>query len=107
ETARDAASAYETLRIERVDLIVCDTELDDMDGLTFFRRLSDEQRLRSIPFMFLSADSSVAAKVSALRAGADDYLFKPCDVAEFVARAEALVARERKMREASCARSFS
>jgi CheY-like chemotaxis protein len=107
ETAQDAGAAQETLKSELVDLIVCGTELDDMDGLTFYHRLSAQHRLRSIPFIFLSADKSVSSKVNALRAGADDYIVKPCDVGEFVARAESLISKQRRLREVTRSRSFS
>lgn len=107
EPAADAAAAIEILATQVVDLVICDTDLPDTSGLALYRRLTQEHRLRHIPFVFLSADRAVATKVAALRAGADDYMVKPCDVAELVARAEALVGRQRRMRDALRARSYS
>lgn len=101
EAAHDAESALEILKVQPIDMIVCDNDLSDMNGLAFFRRLSRESRLRTVPFVFLSADRSVETRVAAIRAGVDDYIVKPCDVAELLARAEALVNRQRRARETS------
>ncbi len=107
ESAKDAASALEILRSARVDLIISDTDLVDTGGLAFFRRLSHESRLRSVPFVFLSADRAVETKVAALRAGVDEYLTKPCDVAELIARMESLVSKQQRVREALRQRSYA
>jgi CheY-like chemotaxis protein len=107
ETAQDGAAALEILKLQAIHLIVSDTELVDMDGLRLYRRLTQESRLQSIPFVFLSADTEVTTKIEALRAGVDDYLVKPCEVAELVARASALVARQRRIRQILRSREFS
>jgi DNA-binding response OmpR family regulator len=107
EGAKDATGALEVLRTTPVDLIIADTDLPDMDGLQFHRRLGQESRLKGIPFIFLSADTRVPTRVAALRAGADEYLTKPVEAAELTCRAEALIARRRAGREALRNRSFS
>jgi CheY-like chemotaxis protein len=107
ESANDAQAALEILGTQVIDLIVSDTDLADENGLAFYRRLAQASRLRSIPFLFLSADRSVETKAAALRAGVEDYLMKPCDVVELVARAEAAVLRQRRFREALRARTYT
>jgi CheY-like chemotaxis protein len=107
ESAYDVAGALEVLKAQHVEVIVSDTDLADANGLAFFRRLAQETRLRSIPFVFLSADRTRDTKLAALRAGVDDYLVKPCDVDELVARAESLVLRQRRMRDALRTRSYA
>jgi CheY-like chemotaxis protein len=107
EAVNDAASALEVLGTQLVDVIVSETMLTDMNGLRFFRRLTQESRLRSIPFVFLSADKRADTKVLALRAGVDDFITKPCDVAEFAARVDALVERQRRTREEANKRSYT
>jgi len=106
ESATDAMTAVEILKVHSVDLIVSESDLPDMNGLRFFRQLGQEQRLRDISFVFLSSDRRADSKIAAFRAGADDYLTKPCDVAEFRARAEALVARRRRLRDAQRRRNY-
>src|SRR5688572_6492120 len=83
ESAIDAAGALETLSTRTVDAIVAEIDLNDMNGLQLFRRLSQERRLRSIPFIVLSSDRRPSTKVAALRAGVDDYQTKPCEATEF------------------------
>ncbi len=107
ETVEDAAGAIDILRNQLVDLIVTETDLRDMNGIQLVRRLAQESRLRSIPVLFLSADSRVTTKVLALKAGADDYLVKPCDAPELVARINAQIGRQRRVRDAWRRRAYN
>jgi CheY-like chemotaxis protein len=106
EAAESAAAAIEILRVQAVELIIADTDLSDANGLQFYRTLSQESRLRGIPFVFLSADRRPEAKIAALRAGVADYLVKPCHGGEFAARAIALVERERRIRSSARRRNY-
>ena len=106
EAAESAAAAIEILRVQAVELIVADTDLSDTNGLQFFRALSQESRLRGIPFLFLSADRRPEAKMAAFRAGVADYLIKPCHSGEFAARAISLVERERRARASARRRNY-
>jgi DNA-binding response OmpR family regulator len=99
ETALDGAGALEILGHTPVHAIIAETEFPDMNGLYFFRLLNGESRLRNIPFMFLSSDARVATRVVAFGAGVDEYLVKPCDVAELVARVKSLIGRQRRALE--------
>jgi DNA-binding response OmpR family regulator len=76
---------------EEYDLIVLDLMLPDCDG----RRLCADLRRRRVqtPVLMLTALSSTSDKVSGLDAGADEYLTKPFDIDEFVARVRALLRR--------------
>lgn len=107
EAALDAAGALETLSNRVVDAIVAEIDLNDMNGLQLFRRLSQERRLRSIPYIVLSSDDRPSTKVAALRAGVDDYVTKPANAAEFCARTVALVNRQRRARDQLRQRSFT
>jgi CheY-like chemotaxis protein len=106
EAAESAAAASEILRVQAVELIVADTDLPDASGLHFFRTLTQESRLRGIPFMFLSADRRPEAKMAAFRAGVSEYLIKPCHSGEFAARAISLVERERRARASARRRNY-
>jgi CheY-like chemotaxis protein len=107
EGAVDGAGALEILAKNPVHLIVADTDLADMNGLQLYRRLSQETRLRSIPFVFLSADARVTTKTVAFNAGVDEYLVKPCDGVELAARAKALIGRQRRIGSVLRARSYT
>ncbi|HET7500282.1 MAG TPA: response regulator [Kofleriaceae bacterium] len=106
EAAESAAAAIEILRVQSVELIIADTDLSDANGLQFYRALTQESRLRGIPFVFLSVDRRPEAKIAALRAGVADYLIKPCHGGEFAARAIALVERERRIRAGARRRNY-
>jgi two-component system, OmpR family, alkaline phosphatase synthesis response regulator PhoP len=79
------------------DVILLDISLPERDGLTIL----DELRQKNIntPVMMLTARGDTATKVQALEMGADDYLPKPFDVAEMIARVNALVRRSQSDRE--------
>ena len=72
------------------DLVVLDLGLPDIDGIDFIR---DLRSWSEAPIIVLSARSTETDKVTALDAGADDYLSKPFGVAELVARVRALLRR--------------
>jgi DNA-binding response OmpR family regulator len=106
ESALDGAGALDILAHTQIHAIIADTELIDMNGLQLFRRLATESRLRAIPFLFLSSDSRVATRVLAFEEGVDDFLIKPCDVRELVARLKAIVERRRREQEAVRRRGY-
>jgi two-component system cell cycle response regulator len=71
------------------DLILLDSILPDLDGHEVCRRLKQAPATRRIPVVFLSAHSDVADRVRGLGLGAVDYLAKPFDVREMLARVQA------------------
>jgi CheY-like chemotaxis protein len=107
EVANDAAAAFDIMSSSPVDLVISETSLADMNGANFIRKVKLERRLRDVPFVFLSANQKVEARVEAIRAGADAYLGKPCDASELVAYARALVTRRRASFEERGRRSYT
>ncbi len=73
------------------DIIVLDLMLPDMDGLEVLRRLRDARV--ETPVLILSGQTEAETKVKGLGSGADDYLTKPFDKAELMARIQAIVRR--------------
>ena len=71
------------------DVILLDISLPEVDGREILRRI--REREAATPIMMLTARFDIPSKVAALDAGANDYLTKPFDVAELVARVRALV----------------
>ena len=73
------------------DLIILDLMLPRMDGLTLLKRLRARQD--RTPTLILTAKEGAASTIELLNAGADDYLSKPFDLGELIARAKALIRR--------------
>lgn len=91
--AADGAAALAALDAD-VDVVLLDLGLPDIDGIDLCRRI----RARTgTPILIATARSEVQDRIHGLRAGADDFLVKPYDVRELVARIEAVTRRVRAM----------
>jgi DNA-binding response OmpR family regulator len=89
--ASDAAAGLETATVQPFDVIILDWLLPDGDGLEVCRTLRGRGVLS--PILMLTSRGEVEDRVSGLEAGADDYLAKPFNLAELLARMRALVRR--------------
>ncbi|WNC28741.1 response regulator transcription factor [Thermosynechococcus sp. PKX82] len=92
EVVHDAESALEYLEATAFDLLILDLGLPRMDGLRLCQIL--RQRAYQLPILILTARNTSTDKVMGLDAGADDYLVKPFDLAELLARVRALLRRQ-------------
>jgi DNA-binding response OmpR family regulator len=98
DTALDGRDALSRVHIEQAyDLVLLDLMMPRMDGLTFLRTIRSEGY--AMPVLVLTARDLTNDKVAGLDAGADDYLTKPFDLDELLARVRALLRRNgnRKM----------
>jgi formate hydrogenlyase transcriptional activator len=77
------------------ELILLDVRLPDMDGFQVCRRLKEDRRSRNIPVIFISALDEVVDKVKGFDAGGVDYITKPFQVGEMLARVEAHLSLKR------------
>lgn len=84
----DGVQADQLLSAEAYDAVVLDLALPRLDGLEVLRRA--RERSNTVPMLILTASGETADRVRGLNAGADDYLPKPFDLAELVARLRAL-----------------
>ena len=99
-TAGDGRSAVEIAWREQPDLVLLDLLLPVLDGFEVCRILRQEM---SVPILMLTARTEEIDKVVGLEVGADDYLTKPFNMRELMARIKALLRRVRLDREAAAA----
>ena len=88
---RDGVMAEEALKSEQYDLVLLDLGLPKRDGLDVLRTL--RQRRATVPVLVATARDGVADRIAGLDAGADDYVLKPYDIDELLARIRALLRR--------------
>lgn len=91
-TAEDGLKAKEFLEKNCVDLILLDVMIPGMDGFT----LINEIKKYDTPIIFVTARESVLDRVKGLRLGADDYIVKPFETVELLARIEVVLRRYNK-----------
>lgn len=99
DVARDGAAAWNLVEAIDYDLIVLDVTLPKLNGLQFCQQLriaemqKHKQVKSAVPVLMLTARDTVADKIVGLDAGADDYVTKPFDLEELMARVRALLRR--------------
>lgn len=93
DMASSGAEALARLGSKRPDLIILDVMMPDMSGLEVCQRIRAGRATARLPILMLSARGLVADRVTGLKSGADDYLPKPADTGELIARVEALLTR--------------
>ena len=88
--AHNAEDAYSLLQDDTISLILLDIMLPDKDGLTLAKEI---RNLSATPIIFLSAKAGIDDKVTGLESGADDYITKPFEEKELVARIHTVLRR--------------
>jgi diguanylate cyclase (GGDEF)-like protein len=99
--AHDGAEALEVINANLPDLALVDVMMPKMDGIEVVRRLRAAASTASLPVIMLTAKSQPTDKVVGLSAGADDYIVKPFDTLELVARVRSTLRRNADMRAVS------
>jgi two-component system KDP operon response regulator KdpE len=102
--ALEARSAFELIDAEMPDIIVLDIMLPEIDGYELCQRIRE---FSAVPIIMLTAKVEDSDKVRGLKLGADDYVTKPFNVQELLARIEAVLRRTQSPEEASSPRTFS
>ncbi len=104
QLAMDAPSAIDIIDREMPDMVILDIMLPGIDGYGLCQRIRE---FTDIPIVMLTAKVEDADKVKGLKLGADDYITKPFNVEELLARIEAVLRRAKSSEEASALRSFT
>jgi DNA-binding NarL/FixJ family response regulator len=90
----EALTAFES---EPPDLVVSDIMMPEMDGFEFCRRLRGTSSGQLVPFIFLSSLGELDSRIEGHTIGADDYLIKPFELRELVAKIESQLERSRRI----------
>ncbi|MBS0632271.1 MAG: response regulator [Verrucomicrobia bacterium] len=100
--AYNGLEALELVKKDKPELILLDVMMPDMDGIEVCQRLQADEQTRGIPIIFITARSSKEGKIEGLSVGAVDYITKPIDLDETLARVQTqlrVVAVNREMVE--------
>lgn len=101
ETADGGAAALKMAAENAPDLMLLDIMMPEIDGLTVLRRMRSDPSTASVPVIILTARSLAEDRVKGLDLGADDYITKPFDLEEMIARVRTVLRRSRQMRDLS------
>ena len=88
----DGVEAFNLLKKEAFDLILMDIMLPGIDGFELMKRIKD----LNVPVIFLTAKNGLVDKVTGLKSGAEDYIVKPFETVELLARIEIVLRRYSK-----------
>jgi diguanylate cyclase (GGDEF)-like protein len=99
--AHDGQEAIEHVIKEPPDIVILDVQMPRLNGLDVCKRIKSDVLLRHIPVLMLTAQGSIRNKVTGLESGADDYVTKPFDMDELLARIRTLLRRTRQGLEAN------
>jgi DNA-binding response OmpR family regulator len=99
DPVHDGDGALAVLRGQQYDLVVLDLGLPDMDGMDVLGRMRAQKN--AVPVLVLTARDALTDKIGGLNKGADDYMVKPFEVDELVARLKALLRRPAQQLDAT------
>ena len=91
--ASNTDEAFQELFNNDMDLVLCDIIMDKMDGFTFCKLVRENDKYRSVPFVFVTAKNTFEDKSKALEVGGDDFITKPFNVDELILKIKSLIRR--------------
>ncbi|MEZ4736115.1 MAG: response regulator [Caldilineaceae bacterium] len=98
-SAKDGYEALAWLKDQKPDMILCDIMMPGMDGYTLLKHTRADTELRTLPFIFLTARTSVADQRLAKEIGIEDYLTKPVDSTDLIAAINNALRRRQLMQD--------
>ncbi|MBI3551082.1 MAG: response regulator [Elusimicrobia bacterium] len=101
ETAEDGSRALQAIHSRAPDIAVLDLRMPRLDGFQVCQKLREDPLFEHLPVIILSATGTRDSKVTGLNLGADDFITKPVDVPELLARIRMIIRRNRQDLDAS------
>ncbi|MCD4781829.1 MAG: response regulator [Candidatus Omnitrophica bacterium] len=92
-SAQDGVSGLKIMREKKPDVVILDVMMPGMDGFEFCEIVKKDETVKNIPIIFLTARVTRADKLRGFNTGADEYMVKPFDVEELMARMQVLLRR--------------
>ena len=89
----NASDALLELEKTQIDLVLCDVNMDGMNGFEFCQKVRQREEHKALPFIFITAKDTTEFKAKALNIGADDLISKPFDIDQLMLKIEALLKR--------------
>ncbi|MEE8331636.1 MAG: response regulator [Acidimicrobiia bacterium] len=100
-TAEGGQAGLDAAKSAPPDLVLLDIMMPEMDGLTVLRRLRTSPPTMNVPVILLTAKALAEDRLAGLELGADDYITKPFDLDELIARVKTVLRRAQAMRDLS------
>jgi len=75
--ADDGSTALEEMRKEKVDLILCDCNMPNMNGLELLKAVRSDEKLKDTPFIMLPSEEKREEVIEMVKSGVNDYIVKP------------------------------
>ena len=91
--ASNTDEGFDLLSKNNIDLVLCDIIMDKMDGFNFCSLVRENEKYRTIPFVFVTAKNTFEDKSKALEVGSDDFITKPFNVDDLVLKIKTLIRR--------------
>jgi diguanylate cyclase (GGDEF)-like protein len=101
QVAGDGQEALEMIQESRPDLILLDVMMPKLDGFQLTRLLRQDPRMSGLSIIILTAKGLSADRLQGLTAGADDYILKPFDAGELIARVRGVLRRTEELKDLS------
>ncbi len=99
--ASNGLEGLQQLVHHRPDLIISDVMMPEMDGIEFCKKVRENSKTKMLPFVFVTAKSQQLDKLDGFKSGGDDYIVKPFDPAELIARVASIIERVKNFLELS------